>query len=119
MEIIEVFAMVGMMINDLMAILSLLGSTILLLGSFSKAPLKRYGRIADWSVLGLVFGIGFQVSMAVTGNIPEKIGFMVPMSPLMISAMLGISILMLVGRFVIRKLLFPDLPKPAHKQKRA
>jgi hypothetical protein len=119
MEIIEVFAMVGMMINDLMAILSLLGSTILLLGSFSKAPLKRYGRIADWSVLGLVFGIGFQFSMAVTNNMPEKIGFIAPMSSLMISAMLGISILMLVGRFVIRKLLFPDLPKPVRKQKRA
>jgi hypothetical protein len=119
MEIIEVFAMVGMMINDLMAILSLLGSAILLLGSFSKAPLKRYGRIADWSVLGLVFGIGFQASMAVTATMPEKIGFIAPMSSLMISTMLGISILMLVGRFVIRKLLFPDLPKPAHKQKKA
>jgi hypothetical protein len=105
MEIINVFAMVGMFINDLIAILGLLGSTILLLGSFSKAPLKRYGRIADWSILGIVFGVLFQVSMAITNTTPEQIGFLAPMPPLIITAMLGVSILMLSGRWVIRKLI--------------
>lgn len=105
MEILNIFAMVGTLINDMMAIFSLLGSTILLFGAFSKAPLKRYGQIADWSILGLVFGILFQFSMMVTSTIPEKVGFIVPMPPIMISAMLGVSLLMLIGRFSIRKLL--------------
>jgi len=71
MDILNVFAMIGMVINDLLAILSVLGSVILLFGAFSKAPLKRYGKIAEWSILGLVFGGLFQISMAVTGTTPE------------------------------------------------
>lgn len=53
MEIIAVFAMIGMFINDLLAILSVIGSAILLFGVFSKAPLRRYGKIVDWSIVGL------------------------------------------------------------------
>ena len=70
--------MIGIMINDLLAILSLLGSTILLLGSFFKAPLKRYGQIADWSVLGLIFGILFQISMAVTNTSRQRSDLLPP-----------------------------------------
>lgn len=119
MEFLNLFAMIGMMFNDLMAILSLLGSTILLFGAFSKAPLKRYGQIADWSVLGLVFGILFQVSMVITNTLPEKIGFVFSMQPIMVSAMLGVSLMMLIGRFFIRKLLHTPAAKPARKQKRS
>jgi hypothetical protein len=111
MDIINVFAMIGMMINDMMAILSMVGSTILLLGAFSKTPLKRYGKIADWSILGLVFGILFQVSMIITNTMPEKIGFIAPMTPLMVNALLGVSLLMLIGRWVIRKLLHEPAPR--------
>jgi len=42
MEILNVFAMVGMVINDLLAIISVIGSVILFFGAFSNAPLKRY-----------------------------------------------------------------------------
>lgn len=118
MEILNIFAIAGTLINDMMAIFSLLGSTILLFGAFSKAPLKRYGRIADWSILGLVFGILFQISMVITSAIPEKIGFIVPMPPLMVSAILGVSLMMLIGRFFIRKLLnTAPAGKPARRQK--
>ncbi len=105
MEIINIFAMIGMVINDLLAIFSLGGSLILLLGSFSRVPLKRYGQIANWSIAGLIFGGLFQLSMAVTGTTPERIGIIVPMSALMISAMLGVSLLMLIGRWAIRRIL--------------
>ncbi len=102
MGLLDVFAMVGMFINDLIAGISVLGSTILLFSAFSKTPLKRYGRIADWSIAGLVFGLLFQISMAITGTTPERIGFVMPMSALMVDALLGVSILMLVGRWIIR-----------------
>jgi hypothetical protein len=105
MEILNVFAMVGILINDLVAIFSVLGSTILLFGAFSKAPLKRYGQIANWSITGLTFGLLFQISMAVTGTTPEQIGFMMPMSALMVNALLGVSMLMLGGRWMIRRTL--------------
>jgi len=105
MDILNVFAMIGMVINDLLAILSVLGSVILLFGAFSKAPLKRYGKIAEWSILGLVFGGLFQISMAVTGTTPERIGILIPMSALMVNALLSVSLLMLAGRWFIRKIL--------------
>ncbi len=105
MGLLDVFAMVGMFINDLIAGISVLGSTILLFGAFSRTPLKRYGHIADWSIVGLVFGLLFQISMAITGTTPERIGFIMPMSSLMVDALLGVSILMLVGRWMIRRML--------------
>lgn len=105
MEVIKVLALIGTMINDLTAILSVIGSCILLLGSFGKASVKRYGQIADWSILGLVFGWVFQISMAITNTMPERIGFVLPMSPLMVYALLIVSLLMLVGRAVIRRML--------------
>ncbi|MFN8382076.1 MAG: hypothetical protein U0V02_09060 [Anaerolineales bacterium] len=105
MGILDVFASIGMFINDVMAGLSVLGSTILLFGAFSKTPLRRYGPFANWSFAGLAFGLLCQISMAITGTTPERIGFLMPMSALMVDALLGVSILMLTGRWLIRKTL--------------
>jgi hypothetical protein len=103
MELMNVFAMIGLVINNLCAIISVVGSAILFIGSFSKVPLKQYGRIADWSILGLVLGILFQVSLAVTGTTPEKIGFVFPMTTSMVNGLLFISLILLIGRLVIRR----------------
>ena len=105
MELISIFAAIGLVIDDLLAIFSVIGSTILLFGAFSKAPLKRFGQIADWSILGLIFGGLFQVSMAVTGTSAEHIGAVVPMSALMVNALLCVSLLMLTGRWMIKRTL--------------
>lgn len=105
MDLITFFAMVGVLINDALAVLSALGSFIMLLGSFGKASWKKYGRIADWSLLGLVFGWGFQIAMAVTGTIPEQIGMVFRMPALMVYALLSVSLLMVIGRIIIRRIL--------------
>jgi len=105
LELLNIFALIGITINDLLALFSVLGSLILLFGAFSKAPLKRYGKIAEWSILGLVFGGLFQISMAVTGTMPEQIGVVFRMPALMVSALLGVSLLMLVGRWGIKRVL--------------
>lgn len=105
MEIISVFAMIGMFINDLLAILSVIGSAILLFGVFSEAPLRRYGKIADWSIVGLCMGGAFQIALFISGSMPDRIGFVFPMESLMVSALLGISLLMLIGRWSIRRIL--------------
>lgn len=103
MELLNIFAMIGLVINDLVAIVSVIGSVILFVGSFSSASLRRYGRIADWSILGLVLGALFQISMAITGTTPDKIGFVVGMTPMMVNGLLGLSLLLLIGRWVIRR----------------
>lgn len=105
MTVLEILGYVGSLINDVVSILSLIGSLILLLGSFGKATIKKYGKIAEWSIMGLVFGWGLQIAMEVTNTMPEKIGFIFPMHPLMVYALLSISAIMLIGRFVIRYVL--------------
>src|SRR6266496_4472936 len=67
MEMLNVFAMIGMAIDDLLSIMSVIGSAILFIGTFSNASLGRYGRIATWSIGGLVFGAFFQLCRAITG----------------------------------------------------
>jgi hypothetical protein len=102
-ELLSVFAMMGTIINDLLAILSVLGSLILFFGSFSDAPLRQYGKIAEWSILGLIFGAFFQISMAITGTTPKKIGFAVEMPPTVVNGLLGLSFLLLMGRWWIKR----------------
>lgn len=104
LTVIDIFAMVGLIINDLFAIFGFIGSLILLLGSFGKASWKKYGPVAEWSVLGLGFGWLFQLSMAFTGTTPEQIGI-TRMPTLMVYALLSTSLLMVIGRIVIRRLL--------------
>jgi len=103
MEMLNFFASIGTVIDDLLAILSVIGSVILFFGAFSDARLGRYGRIANWSIGGLVFGGFFQLSMAITGSTPDQIGFVVRMTPLMVNSLLGLSLLLLVGRWLIRR----------------
>ena len=105
MELINLFALIGMTINDLLAVFSVFGSVILLFGAFSKAPLKRYGNIADISILGLIFGGIFQISMTVTDTTPKLIGALLPMPALMVNALLAVSFLMLLGRWIIKRVL--------------
>ena len=103
MEFLNLFAMVGIVIDDILAILSVVGSVILFLGSFSNAPLKRYGKIADWSIVGLIFGSLFQISMIVMGTVPEKVGIFFQMTPSIVNGLLTLSLLLLVGRWWVRR----------------
>lgn len=103
MGILNIFAMMGMVIDDLLAILSVVGSVILFIGSFSNTSLRRYGPIANWSIGGLVFGIFFQICMAITRTTPEMIGLIFRMPPMMANGLLGLSLLLLIGRWLVRR----------------
>jgi len=103
MELLNVFAMAGMVIDAIVAIISVIGSVILFIGSFSKAPLKLYGRIANWSILGLVLGIFFQLSTANTGTTPDQIGLVIRMIPIIVNALLALSLMLLLGRWWLRR----------------
>lgn len=104
MELLSIFAAIGIMFNDIFALFSVIGSFILLVGAFaSKSPMRKFGRIANWSVMGLVFGVFFQISMAITHTTPDLIGMVVRMTPLMVNILLAISFLFLAGRLWIKK----------------
>jgi hypothetical protein len=102
MGLINVFAMMGMVINDLISIYSVIGSLMLFLGAFSKTPRNRFRQFADWSILGLVFGGISQICMAITGTTPEKIGFL-RMSPILVDGLLLLSLFLLIGGWWVRK----------------
>ncbi len=104
MELLNIFAGIGIVIGDLFAIFSVIGSGILFIGAFtSNSPMRKFGRIAGWSVMGLVFGITFQLSLAITGTTPKLIGAVVRMTPLMINGLLGLSFMLLLGRWWLRR----------------
>ncbi len=113
MELLNIFASIGLVIDDLLAILSVVGSVILFIGAFSKTPLRKYGRIADWSILGLVLGVSFQTCMLITGTTPELVGMVFRMSPLMVDGLFVLSFFLLLGRWWIRKNL--NLPKESKR----
>lgn len=103
MGLINVFAMMGMVINDIISIYSVIGSLMLFIGAFSKKSRNRFSQFADWSILGLVFGGLSQIAMAVTGTTPEKIGVIVRMPHALVDGLLLLSLLLLISGWCIRK----------------
>ena len=97
MELLYFFARIGRMINDLLAIFSIVSSLILLLGSYS------FGDLGNYSILGLFFGSLFQVSMIYTGTMPAMIGVFVPMTPLVVNVLFSASLVMVIGRWLLRR----------------
>lgn len=96
MEVLYFFALIGVKINDLLAIFSVVSTFILLFGSYS------HGDLANYSMIGVVFGILFQVSMFMTG-MPARIGVFVPMTPLLANWLFGLSVFMILLRWILRR----------------
>lgn len=103
MQIVNFFAMVGMGINDIIVIYSVIGSLMLLLGAFLKPYRKKFDQFADWSILGFVFVAIGQIAMAVTATTPKKIGFIIGVSPWLVNVLLLLSLLLLAANWWIRK----------------
>lgn len=96
MEVLHFFALIGIKINDLLAIFSVVSAFILLFGSYS------HGDLANYSMIGVAFGILFQVSMFMTG-MPARIGVLVPMTPLLANWLFGASLFMVILRWILRR----------------
>lgn len=97
MELLHFFATVGIKINDLLAIFSMVSSFILLFGLYSNSDLANY------SLIGLFLGILFQGSMLYTGSLPARIGVFVPMTPLVANWLFGAALFMVLIRLVLRR----------------
>jgi hypothetical protein len=92
----ELFAGFGLVINDVLAILSAIGSFMVLL--FGRNSGQRF---PYWAASGLVFGAFFQVCLYATKMMPAKLGVF-RLDPTLVSGLLVISALFLVLRLAIR-----------------
>ena len=102
--IVTILGMVGMAINDWLAILSIIGSLVLLVGSFfTNTSSAKFEQFAEWSIVGLVMGGIFQVCLFLSGNMPEQIGIIFRMPSGTVSLLFVLSFLLLVARFVITR----------------
>ena len=91
--------------NDVLGLISLLGSLLWFLGSLPNSPLKRWIGLAEWSSAPLVFGTFFQVSFLLIGMAPETptMGILVPMVPSLVSALFAISVALFIGRKWVKR----------------
>ena len=99
MSILAIFAASGYFYNDVLVLISILGSSVLFLGSFPHSPFKRLIGLAEWSSAPFVFGTFFQVCLILTGVAAEteKIGVLIPMATDLVTGLFALSFVLLVG----------------------
>ena len=96
-----IFAAAAFFYNDVLALISILGSAILFLGSSSNSPSKRLMSLAEWNSAPLVFGTFFQVCFYLPGMSPETdvMGLLAPMPPWLVSGLFAASLLLMGGHW--------------------
>ncbi len=108
MGLIEIFGGVALVIGDILAGMSLLGSALLLVTAFTAGSRSRGSireRALQWSVMGLVFGIGCQVCLFLSHQDTHPEGFMLRIQPELVNLMLGLSLVVFVLATVIRRMI--------------
>lgn len=101
MEMLSMFAAIGLMFNNLVALASAFGSAVMLLRAF--VPARKFGEIADWSLAGLVFGGFFQLCILFTGLEAERIGILLPLPINVVNALFVTSLFLVLLRWNIRR----------------
>lgn len=91
--------------NDVLVIISLLGSLVLFLGAFRESPFKRLHKLAEWYIAPLVFGTFFQIAFVLMWLVPETetMGILVPMRPGLVNALFVTSYVLVGGRWWVRR----------------
>ena len=82
------FAGVGALLNDFLAVISVVGSAVML---FSPS---RANNFADMSVVAFVVGVVCQVAMRITGTMPASIGFF-KFSPQLVDILFAVALVFL------------------------
>ena len=97
------FAISGNFYNDVLALISVVGTFLMLLGSIPGVPLRWMAAIGEWSTSAVFFGILFQVSILATDLDPESIGFVVPMHPALVTGLFAVSAFFLLCCWWLRQ----------------
>ena len=105
MSVLAIFAASGYFYNDILVLISILGSSVLFLGSFPHSPFKRLIGLAEWSSAPFVFGTFFQVCLILTGMAveTETIGVLIPMATNLVSGLFALSFVLLGGRWWLKR----------------
>jgi hypothetical protein len=107
-SLLAIPAVSGMVYNDVLSLLSVIGSSFMFLSALFGAPLRRLGELGEWGMAPLIFGTLFQIAFLMIGVAPEteKIGFIIPMTPNVITGLFVASFLLLAGRWWLRRGLY-------------
>ncbi len=97
---LNLFAALGTGFDDIFAITSVIGSALLLFNAFT--PARKFGKIAEASYFGLIFGALGQYAIYKTNQPMDLIGFLqIPYK--LVNALLLLSFLLLVLRWYINR----------------
>jgi uncharacterized membrane protein YdcZ (DUF606 family) len=103
LDILNIIAKAGASVDDVLAIVSIVGSGLLFLVAFLTAdPLHKFGILASGSVFGLLLGALGQFAIAYTDLKVRRIGAF-GFTPALVNELLIISFALLVVRwFLVR-----------------
>jgi hypothetical protein len=104
MTVLEFIAAIALLINDLLAVFSILGSALILVMAVVNVALSRKRKVPDqvwmWGWGGFIFGTIGLASLIVTGSEAERIGFL-GFSESTIGILLFVSFLLLMGSIML------------------
>jgi hypothetical protein len=108
MYIINLWAWVAMLINNVFALISFIGSLVLLLAAIISRGFHRRartpGNLGPWSVACLVLGLLGQIAIVIAGKTGEQIGVFFPLSFGFVSLIFFLALAMFALRFFLVKL---------------
>ncbi|OGO31114.1 MAG: hypothetical protein A2Z16_15680 [Chloroflexi bacterium RBG_16_54_18] len=90
----QLFAGLGTLINDFLALMSAIGSAFML---FSPS---RTTSFADLGVLAFLLGVVCQAAMIATDSMPDRIGFF-RLSPELVNTLFGVALIFLILKLFI------------------
>lgn len=96
-------AMSGNFYNDVLALISLVGTCLMFVGAMAGGSRRRLIAIGEWSLAAVFFGILFQIAILITDLVPDKIGFVIPMQPSLVSALFSLSCVFLIGYWSMKR----------------
>ncbi len=100
---IALLAGIGLLINDFLAITSLIASIILFIEVIIPHRMKRKKdrKLYEWSVPGLFLAAFFQFSIIITGQTDQKVGLVFRISSGIVDLLLLLSFILIVLRYLI------------------
>ena len=104
MTYFELFAAIGMVGGDVFVYAGLLGASVFFLAALiGRSPRRLPVQVAYWAFFGNALALLVIGSMYVVGGPQVQVGFLWPISQAMAASLLAVSLLLLVGSWVLRR----------------
>lgn len=105
-SLFDIFAMIWLLIGDIIAYCALLGAAMTLLFATidawrGRSPVRAFKRTADWSIGALTLGILMFVSLMFSTEMEAPATLILGTSRLYVGIMLGTSVVLLMSSLVV------------------